>query len=210
MVHFTCTIQPIFQNKVLTVQCLSKCFFFYSPELKAQVSFSDRLSSICPSVRKLFTFNLLFQNHWANFSHIRHNFCSNEGPHPSPWGDNGEIVKLYWKYLKIFFSRFTGPISTKLGTKHSKFLLLSSVVCLSVRLSVCKLFTSSSSPEPLGQFQPNLAQSIPWWREFKFSKDNYHTVKNALTNFKIFFSWTSGQYTQTWHKAYWGDGDLFS
>ena len=32
---------------------------------------------------------------------------------------------------------------------------------LSVRLSVCKLFTfSSSSPEPLGQFQPNLAQSI--------------------------------------------------
>ena len=50
---------------------------------------------------------------------------------------------------------------------------LSSVVCLSVCLSVrlsvrlsvclsvCKLFTfSSSSPEPLGQFQPNLAQSI--------------------------------------------------
>ena len=46
---------------------------------------------------------------------------------------------------------------------------LSSGVCLSVRpsvrpsvcLSVCKLFTfSSSSPEPLGQFQPNLAQSI--------------------------------------------------
>ena len=42
---------------------------------------------------------------------------------------------------------------------------LSSVVCLSVRpsvrQSVCKLFTFSSSfPEPLGQFQPNLAQSI--------------------------------------------------
>ena len=49
---------------------------------------------------------------------------------------------------------------------------LSSVVCLSVRLSVClsvclsvrpsvnfSLF-STSSPEPLGQFQPNLAQSI--------------------------------------------------
>ena len=34
-------------------------------------------------------------------------------------------------------------------------------VCLSVCPSVCKLFTfSSSSPEPLGQFQPNLAQSI--------------------------------------------------
>ena len=32
-----------------------------------------------------------------------------------------------------------------------------------------KLFTfSSSSPEPLGQFQPNLAQSILGWRGFKF------------------------------------------
>ena len=34
-------------------------------------------------------------------------------------------------------------------------------VCLSVRPSVCNLFTfSSSSPDPLGHFQPNLAQSI--------------------------------------------------
>ena len=42
-------------------------------------------------------------------------------------------------------------------------------VCLSVCPSVCKLFTfSSSSPEPLGQFQPNLAQSILGWRGFKF------------------------------------------
>ena len=32
-----------------------------------------------------------------------------------------------------------------------------------------KLFTfSSSSPEPLSQFQPNLAQSILGWRGFKF------------------------------------------
>ena len=39
----------------------------------------------------------------------------------------------------------------------------------SVPPSVCKLFTfSSSSPEPLGEFQPNLAQSILGWRGFKF------------------------------------------
>ena len=39
----------------------------------------------------------------------------------------------------------------------------------SVCLSVCKLFTfSSSSPEPLGQFQTNLAQSILGWRGFQF------------------------------------------
>ena len=43
-----------------------------------------------------------------------------------------------------------------------------SSVCLSVRPSVCKLFTfSSSSPEPRGQFQPNLAQCILGWRGFK-------------------------------------------
>ena len=35
-------------------------------------------------------------------------------------------------------------------------------VCLSVRCP------SSSSPEPLGQFQPNLAQRILGWRGFKF------------------------------------------
>ena len=46
---------------------------------------------------------------------------------------------------------------------------LSSGVCPSVCLSVCKLFLfSTSSQEPLGQFQPNLAQSILGWRGFNF------------------------------------------
>ena len=44
--------------------------------------------------------------------------CSNEGPHPFPRGDNRKNVKLYWKYFKIFFSRTTGLISSKPGTKH--------------------------------------------------------------------------------------------
>ena len=62
---------------------LSSCvsFGFCSPELKAQVSFSDHLSSVvCLSVR------------------------------PS--------VCLKTFHIFIFFSRTTGPISTKLGTKH--------------------------------------------------------------------------------------------
>ena len=33
-------------------------------------------------------------------------------------GDNYEIAKIHWWNLKIFFSRTTGPISTKLGTMH--------------------------------------------------------------------------------------------
>ena len=44
----------------------------------------------------------------------------------------------------------------------------------SVCLSVCKLFTFlTSSPEPLGQFQPNLAQSIPG---FKFVQVKDHAL----------------------------------
>jgi hypothetical protein len=31
-------------------------------------------------------------------------------------GDDSERVKIHKKYLKIFFSRTTGPISIKLGT----------------------------------------------------------------------------------------------
>ena len=43
---------------------------------------------------------------------------SNEGPRHFPRGDNYEIAKIYLQTLKIFFLRTTGPISTKLGTKH--------------------------------------------------------------------------------------------
>ena len=75
---------------------------FSSPELKAQVSFSDHLSSVvclsvcpfvCLSVRPSVNFShfhLLLQNHWANFNHTWHKaplvkgiqVSSNEGPPP--------------------------------------------------------------------------------------------------------------------------------
>jgi hypothetical protein len=45
--------------------------------------------------------------------------CSNEGRCPSLRGDNSKRVKIHKKYLKIFFFRTTGPISTRLGTNHS-------------------------------------------------------------------------------------------
>jgi hypothetical protein len=45
--------------------------------------------------------------------------CSNEGRCPSLWGDNSKRVKIHKKYLKIFFSRTSGPISIKLGTNYS-------------------------------------------------------------------------------------------
>ena len=58
--------------------------FLSSPELKAQVSFSDPLSSVvCLPVRpsvlpslKLSHFHLLFENHWANFKQSWHKLRS--------------------------------------------------------------------------------------------------------------------------------------
>ena len=45
--------------------------------------------------------------------------CSNKGLCRFPTGDSYEILKIHWQNLKIFSSTTIGPISTKLGTKHS-------------------------------------------------------------------------------------------
>jgi hypothetical protein len=42
--------------------------------------------------------------------------CSNKGPGPLQRGDNHKNVKMGWGHLKIFFSRTTWPILTRLGT----------------------------------------------------------------------------------------------
>ena len=44
--------------------------------------------------------------------------CSNEGPRPFPKGDNKEIAKKK-NIEKSCSQEITGPISTKLTTKHS-------------------------------------------------------------------------------------------
>ena len=69
--------------------------------------------------------------------------------------------------------------------------------CLSVRPSVCKLFTFSSSPEPLGQLQPNLVQNISGWRGFKFVQMKGHVlykgeIKINWQLLKKIFSRTTG------------------
>ena len=67
--------------------------------------------------------SLLLQNHRANFNQSWHKaslgkgiqICSIEGPRPSQRGDICEIEKIHRRLLKIFFSRITGPISTKVS-----------------------------------------------------------------------------------------------
>ena len=67
----------------------SKIFFF-----RTTVSISTKLGTEHPWVKEI-------------------QVCSNEGPRSFPRGDNYEIVKKHWR-IKIFLSRTTGLMSTKL------------------------------------------------------------------------------------------------
>ena len=91
----------------------------------------------------------------------------------------GEIIKKMRKYInKILKS--TKSISNKLGTKHPWVKGISLCSNEGPTLFLREIITKkrkyideikkSSSPEPLGQFQPNLAQSILGWMGFKFVK----------------------------------------
>jgi hypothetical protein len=79
-------------------------FVFSSPELKAQVSFTDRLLSVWRlSVRHFF-----FRTAWPISTKVGTNHpyakriqnCTNEAHPPSPRGDNSERVKIYWTFFK--------------------------------------------------------------------------------------------------------------
>ena len=102
---------------------------FWSPELKAQMSLSNPMSTVgSPSVHKLFT-NFLF------FSRTTGPISTKLGTKHSEWRTfnflqmdshtffHGEIIakitNIHCQYLKIFFSRTTWAISTKLSSKHS-------------------------------------------------------------------------------------------
>ena len=116
----------IHHTYISTYVHLSVTFFISSPDLKAQVSFSERLSIVHMSVN-FPHFHLFSTEPLGQFStklSTRHSLMvgiqiySNEGPCPFPRGDNYEIVKIHWQNFKIS-SRTTWPISTRLGTKHS-------------------------------------------------------------------------------------------
>ena len=71
-------------NTMLTFDFKVKYIVFSSHELKAQVSFSDRLSSVCPSVSvhpsiNFSYFQHLLQNHWANFNQTWHKASLRKG-----------------------------------------------------------------------------------------------------------------------------------
>ena len=104
---------------------------FSSPEPKAQASFSDQNLSVvrrcCCRCRKLFTFSYSSPGPLGqlqpNLSQCilgwrRFKFVQMKGPALFQGEIITQIVKIHWWNLKIFFSRTTVLILTKLGTKH--------------------------------------------------------------------------------------------
>ena len=95
---------------------------FSSLEPKVQVNFSDQDLSVVLwccwrwQGRNFSHFHLFLQNHWANFHQTWHNTSLGKRDSDFPMGDN---YGIHWRNWKIFFSRSTGPISTKHGTMHS-------------------------------------------------------------------------------------------
>ena len=74
----------------------------------------------------------------------------------------------------------------KAKVNFSDRLLSVASVHLSIRLSGGKPFTfSSSSPEPLGQFQPNLAQSSRWVKGIQVCSNNWPRPFPRGDNYEI-------------------------
>ena len=55
---------------------------------------------------------------WAYLQEFLFDFCLVHLRQRLKWAFLIKIAKIHWRNLKIFFSRITGPISTKFGTKH--------------------------------------------------------------------------------------------
>ena len=95
-----------------TLKWVSVCvygFLFSSPWLKAQVSFSYRLSSVLLSINFhiciffyrttwLFSTKLVTEYPWVKGIQV----CTNEKPRPFPGEDNYEIAKIHWRNFNIF------------------------------------------------------------------------------------------------------------
>ena len=106
---------PQYQNYIFTMNlCLGKIIFACWNEIKNIHSSWWYLKLFFSRTTKPITTKICTKHSRAKGIQV----CTNEGPHPFPGGDNYEIAKTHWWNLKIFFSRSTWQLSTKLGIKH--------------------------------------------------------------------------------------------
>ena len=101
--------------------------------------------------------------------------CSNEGRHPFQRGDNRELIKINWQLLNIFFSRTTGLISNKLGTKYPWV----------KGFQVC----SNEGPHPFPRYDNYEIVKIHW-RNLKIFF--FRTTWPISTNFSTKHPWVNG------------------
>ena len=130
------------------------------------------------------------------------------------------IIKLDCQLLKIFFSRTTGPISTKLGTEHHW--VKGIQVCwnegphLSQRgdsweiekthWKLFKIFFSRTTGTLMTKRYKSSYSIFLYEGPTPHQRgDNYKIVKMHWQIIKF----SSTELDKFWHKAYWGKGDLF-
>ena len=148
--NFTCNIQELLictqnmHNIFNNPHKILKPFYFFisAPELKAQVSINDRLLSVCPFVR----------------SFVRPSVCklSTLPSSPEPLGQfqlNLAQSILGWREIQV--SSNEGPCPFPRGDIYE------------ITEIHWRILIKFSSPEQLGKFQPNIAQTIRGWRGLK-------------------------------------------
>ena len=109
------------------------------------------------------------------------------------------VTLTFYNFYAVHFKLTWAESSSELFWSH--------FVCL----SVCKFFTfSSSSPEPLGQFQPNLAESIPGWKDHSLFQVKIIVEKGKHIDkiLKSFSRESLGQFQQNfaWSTLFWWAG----
>ena len=141
-----------------------------------------------------------------------------KGPALFPRGDNKEIAQIHLQTLKIFFLRTTGPISTKLSTKHPW--VMGTHVCSNEE--TCP-FPRGDNYEIVKIYWQTLkiifsrtklrASILGWWGynlkwvrtiQFFFREDIYFSVNQhyglnlSCTNLFIYWNWFSGERCGPW------------
>ena len=116
-------------------------------------------------------------------------FYSNEGPRLSPRGDDSKIVKLYWKYFKMFSFRTARSISTKISLSGGDSSLFKwKATPRGDKSEIVKLYWKHLkilSLKILGQFSTKFGTKNPWVDGIQIFTNNVHHPSSMEDNSKI-------------------------
>ena len=181
--------------------------------------------SVCPSVRPSVNFSYfrpLLKNHWANCNQTRHKASLGKGDSSfqmkGPTLLQGKIIRLqnHWtEFNQIWLKSSLGEGDSSLFKLRACLDLFQEKIIMKKQKYLDK-FLKSSSSEPLGQFQPNLAQIICGWKELKFVQmkgpvlfqgEIITNSEHTLTNLKNLLQNLWVNLNKIWHKSSLAKGD---